>query len=157
VTPMGHAVGDRRGPQGGFTLIEMVVVLVIAGMVAGVAAPMVANALPGVQLKAKARELAAVLRYARDRALTHREETVVTVDTEGRTFGLSGREERRSLPESFDIKLLVAESESPSDTIGGVRFFPTGGSTGGRVTLAQGDRGYKVDVDWLTGRVRILE
>jgi general secretion pathway protein H len=38
-----------------------------------------------------------------------------------------------------------------------VRFFPDGGSNGGRITLAAGDRKYDVDVDWLTGRVAILE
>jgi general secretion pathway protein H len=40
---------------------------------------------------------------------------------------------------------------------GAIRFFPDGGSNGGRVTVASGERKYEVDVDWLTGRVAILE
>ena len=38
-----------------------------------------------------------------------------------------------------------------------VRFFADGSSTGGRVTLMVGERSYAVDVDWLTGRVRVLQ
>ena len=52
------------------------------------------------------------------------------------------------------VLLLAACSEQ--DT-GAIRFFPDGSSTGGRVTLMVGERSYAVDVDWLTGRVRVLE
>jgi general secretion pathway protein H len=34
-----------------------------------------------------------------------------------------------------------------------ILFFPDGGSTGGRLTLATGDRRRLIAVDWLTGRV----
>ena len=40
---------------------------------------------------------------------------------------------------------------------GGIRFFPDGGSNGGRVSLAVGERRFNVDVDWLTGRVSIVD
>ena len=43
------------------------------------------------------------------------------------------------------------------DKTGAIRFFPDGGSDGGRVTIAAGERKYEVDIDWLTGRVAILD
>ena len=44
-----------------------------------------------------------------------------------------------------------------SERQGSIRFFPDGGSNGGRITVASGERKYEVDVDWLTGRVAILD
>ncbi len=40
---------------------------------------------------------------------------------------------------------------------GGIRFYPDGSSTGGRVTLSLEGLQMRVDVEWLTGRVRITE
>ena len=55
------------------------------------------------------------------------------------------------------MKLFTAQSDLVSDKIGAIRFFPDGGSNGGRVTVFAGERKYEVDVDWLTGRVAILD
>jgi general secretion pathway protein H len=61
------------------------------------------------------------------------------------------------LPERLELKLYTAQRDIVGDKIGAIRFFPDGGSTGGRITLAAGERKYDVDVDWLTGRVTILD
>jgi len=57
------------------------------------------------------------------------------------------------LGEDLALKLEAAETEQLGEHRGAVRFFPDGNSTGGRIVLAQGDRGYQVGVQWLTGRV----
>ena len=57
----------------------------------------------------------------------------------------------------IEVKLFTAQSDLVNDKVGAIRFFPDGGSNGGRVTLAVGERKYDVDVDWLTGRVAILD
>ena len=54
-------------------------------------------------------------------------------------------------------RLYTAQSEIVDDKHGAIRFYPDGSSTGGRVTLASGERKFLVDVDWLTGRVTIKE
>jgi len=59
------------------------------------------------------------------------------------------------LPKGIDLKLYTAQSEVTSERKGGIRFYPDGSSTGGRITLSAGERKYLVDVDWLTGRVSI--
>ena len=41
------------------------------------------------------------------------------------------------------------------DRVGGVRFYPDGSSTGGRVLISRGGHGYQVGVTWLTGRIAI--
>jgi len=61
------------------------------------------------------------------------------------------------LPERIELKLYTAQRDLVNDNVGAIRFFPDGGSDGGRITLTAGTRKYDVDVDWLTGRVAILD
>ena len=44
-----------------------------------------------------------------------------------------------------------------SEARGAIRFFPDGSSTGGRITLSTDRLAYLVDVDWLTGKIHLLE
>ncbi|WP_457675319.1 GspH/FimT family pseudopilin [Thiolapillus sp.] len=155
VKPATSPAGNKR--SGGFTLLELLLVLALAAIMMVLVPMKVSSALPGTQLKSAARELAAGLRYARTHALISREESTLVLDTEKRNFRVSGRNRVYSIPASVDIDMLTAESETRGDHVGGIRFFPDGGSTGGRITVSHGERGFGVDVDWLTGKVRILD
>ncbi len=143
--------------QSGFTLIELIVVLAIAGFIMAVVPPLIARAIPGVELKGAARQLAGGLRFARSYAIRSRKEALLTLDLEKKLYRVTGRTRAYAIPKGIDVALLTAESETDTTQSGSIRFYPTGGSTGGRVTLSIGERSYDVDVDWLTGRVRILD
>ena len=147
---------DRRF-QGGFTLLELMVVLVIAALILTLTPPLFSRAMPGTQLKGAARQITAALRYARSNAVLTQQETRFRLDVEQRLFSVSGRNKDVSLPEDLEYRLFTARAEQINDSVGMVRFYPDGSSTGGRVTLAYGERAYHVDIDWLTGQVRILE
>jgi len=108
-------------------------------------------------LKSAAREVAAGLRYARDQAIAQRADSLLVLDLDGRTFRVLPDQRVRQLPERIDLKLYTAQRDLVAEKVGAIRFYPDGGSDGGRVTLAAGERKYEVDVDWLTGRVSILE
>ncbi len=122
------------GPHRGVTLLELLIVL-----------------------KSAARDVAAGLRLARDRAISQRAESLLELNLEARTFRVSPDENSHRLPGKIDLKLYTAQRDLLSDKVGAIRFFPDGGSNGGRITLAAGERKYDVDVDWLTGRIAILE
>ena len=79
------------------------------------------------------------------------------LDLEQRTFQVERDPRAHALPKQIELKLFTAQSDLVSDKVGAIRFFPDGGSNGGRVTLAAGERKFNVDVDWLTGRVAILD
>jgi general secretion pathway protein H len=145
------------GRDAGFTLLEMILVLVIAGLVLAVTPPLLSAAMPGLQLKGTARELAAGLRYARDRAVTSGVSSTLSVDLDKHRFRVSGRNRRFELPDGLEYRLVTAQQELTGDRSGAIRFFPDGSSTGGRLTVSHKDRKLEVDVDWLTGRVRILD
>ncbi len=132
-------------------------VLVIAGFILAVTPPLFSRAMPGTQLKGAARQIASALKYVRGHAVVTQREALFRLDVKGRWFSVSGRNKQTSLPEGLEYRLFTARTERISDSAGAVRFYPDGSSSGGRVTLAHGERKYHVDVDWLTGQVKILE
>lgn len=121
------------------------------------AAPLVTSGVSSTELKASARQLAAGLRKARSEAIARKHETVVMVDVESRRFQLSGDQRIYRFPKNSEVKLFTAQSELVNANTGSIRFFPDGGSTGGRITLVANQRNYAVDVNWLTGQVAILD
>lgn len=148
------AIPARSGADG-FTMIELMVVLVILAVGLALVAPRFGNVLGGLELKGAARDVASGLRYARGRSIATREESRFLLDVEQGRYWITGREREHRLPRGVEVRLLTGASEVVADGIGAITFFPDGSSTGGRVTLASGDRSYRVDVRWLTGQVRI--
>ncbi len=143
--------------QRGFTLVELLVVLLIMGMLLTLAPAAFQRVMPGMQLKAAAREVAAVFREARSLAIRDNRETTVVIDTEARAYRLSAAKRAHQLDKSLGVELITAVSERLDQAAGRIRFFPDGTSTGGRVKFSCGERAYYVVVDWLSGRVRIVE
>jgi len=146
-----------RAQSRGVTLLELLIVLSIMAIVAAMVVPMLGGGVSTGELKGAARQVAAGLRLARSEALATRQETGVLLDLERRTFQIERDRHEHALPRQIELKLFTAESDLVSDKVGAIRFFPDGGSNGGRVTLAAGERKYDVDVDWLTGRVAIQD
>ena len=110
-----------------------------------------------VELESAARSLAAGLRHTRNRALNDNRSATLDLDVVKHEFRLPGEQRVRKLPERIDIVLLTARSEQQSAQRGAIRFFPDGSSTGGRITLSTDSMRYLVNVDWLTGKVSVIE
>ena len=146
-----------RHRQAGVTLLELLIVLTLMAFIVAIALPMVGGGVSTAELKSAAREVAAGLRYARGQAIVQRGEALLVVDVDARTFTLPPDPRVHRLPEKLEIKLFTAQRDLVGEKVGAIRFFPDGGSNGGRITLAAGERKYDVDVDWLTGRVAILD
>ncbi|TVQ86573.1 MAG: type II secretion system protein GspH [Chromatiaceae bacterium] len=141
----------------GFTLVELLVVLAIAGLMLALTPPLIGAALPGVELKGAARRTAAALRLTREIAIAEGRSAAWVLDLTGRRYHLDGDTRGGRLPAGIELQLTAAEAELQSETLGGIRFFPDGSSTGGRVVLQRAGRGYQVGVNWLTGRVLIAD
>jgi general secretion pathway protein H len=141
----------------GFTLLEVIIVLAIGAMLYVVVLGGPIGKASAADLKAAARSLASGLRTAQTTAMATRRDALLTLDMESREYLSTGEEQTHHLPDNIDIKLFTAQSEVTSDKRGSIRFYPDGSSTGGRITVASGERKYLVDVDWLTGRVSIDE
>jgi general secretion pathway protein H len=140
--------------QRGFTLVELLVVLVIAALALSLVGTSISRSISGAEMRTVARKVAASLRYTRTQAILSKSEQVFLVDTEKRTFKAADRE-TEELPEGMNVELNTARSELTSESAGGIRFYPDGGSTGGNVRLEANGRVYQVNVAWLTGEASL--
>ena len=141
----------------GVTLLELIIVISLMAILTAVVIPMFGGGVSTTELRGSARQIAAGLRTARSEALAQRRETFLVLDVAGKRFKVDQDPREHKLPSGIDLKLFTAQNDLVDATTGAIRFFPDGGSNGGRITLAAGTRKYEVDVDWLTGRVAILD
>lgn len=149
----------RRPGQGGrfaagFTLVELIVVLVIVSLMLALVGTSISRNISGAEMRTAASKVASSLRYTRTQAILTKSEQVFLVDTEAHTYQAGGRAPEK-LPENMQVELNTARSELTSETAGGIRFYPDGGSTGGNVRLEANGRIYRVNVAWLTGEASV--
>lgn len=144
----------RRDQVRGFTLVELMVVLVIIALVMGLVATSMSRSISGAEARTASRKLVASLRYTRARAIIDKKEQVFEVNTENRSYQAPGRKQI-TLPKGVDVTITTARSEMTSEDIAGIRFFPDGGSTGGHIELTVNEREYRVNVAWLTGEAQL--
>jgi general secretion pathway protein H len=151
-TATSRAGEGRRGT--GFTMLELLIVMAILGLTAALAVPMFAQAMPDIQAKAAARDVAAMMRAARSLAITGNREVAVAVDLDRRTVELAGSRSE-AIGKGIVLGLYTAEEELIGPGAGRIRFYPDGTSTGGSVRLSTATRTYDVRVDWISGGVTI--
>ncbi len=150
-------VATRRAGQQGFTLLEILVVLVIGVLLVALVPPLLSGMSGATELRGAARQLAAGLRNARNEAVTRQREAILTLDLAQRRFAVSGDPREITLPDGLALKLYTARSELLDAATGNIRFFPDGSSTGGAITVSGPKLAYRVNVDWLTGAIAIVE
>ncbi len=132
----------------GFTLIELIVVLIILSVASAIAVVSVGRAHEKRVFKEQALRVQGTLRHARDISLLDRIPVTFALEEEDGKFWLEkdgapyGRV--RTLPEGFE---LAGE---------GIVFLPKGNSTGGFITIKKEDgRGYAIEVDTVTGIAKV--
>ena len=149
---------SRIGPaQHGFTLLEMLLALVIAGLLMAVAVPNFGPPLLRAQMYSATRDVASALRHARGQALIRGQESTFELEIDKHRYRVTGRSKSYRLPTEVGLSLYTVETETVDEGTGRIRFFPDGSATGGRVTLDAGGQKRYVDVSWLTGEVKVRE
>jgi general secretion pathway protein H len=142
--------------EAGFTLIEMLVVVAIMGF----ALTMIVTRGPvrsqALEMKAAVSEVAQGLRLARSRAIATNTPVQFAVDVPLRSFQID-RGTPTILPRSLSISMTAVSEETLGARLAAIRFNGDGSATGGRIELTDGQRLSQVGVDWLTGRVSVLQ
>jgi general secretion pathway protein H len=137
----------------GFTLLELLIVVVIIGLVVGIAVTHGPMRSQGLQTRAAAGSLAQTLRIARAQAIARSQVVSVIIDPAARSFA-ADRGPVRTLAADMPVVALPGTIPGPHGTFI-VRFSPDGSGSGGGVTMGRGARALTISVEWLTGRVRV--
>lgn len=157
---MNVVLGDSHAA--GFTLMELLIVLSIAGLLVSLSAPLYSSAVPGARAKAEVNELIVTLRDTANAAVSAGRETHVRFDPQTMSYAAGNS---RPVALGNGTELIVEASLDPTrrpaddseDGIVTMSFFPDGSSTGGTILLRRASSNYMLGVDWLTGRVEVLE
>jgi len=149
----------------GFTLIELILVLVFIALIAGLSIPFVASTLDRIQLQSEARKIRSALGYARSQAVTAKTAYIFNGDLENNQYWLSiPRDDKTTRIKSFKknvkFKSFTAKKDHIEDDIFQIYFYPLGNSTGGTIELELADADkedayYEIIIDPIIGRTQI--
>jgi prepilin-type N-terminal cleavage/methylation domain-containing protein len=159
--------------RNGFSLMELVIVLIIIGFSSSLVMPSLSRFSKSVELKATAKKVSGILRYYRSEAVQKGKVHQVLFDpdlreviiqllesTEDKSANKKGEEmvqkNKYHLPVGIQIKELKIPSPQYAADFPAIEFYPNGGSNGGSILLdSQDQRGYRIKVHFLTGIVEI--
>ncbi len=139
---------------GGFTLLELIIVLFLSTLILSLSAVFLANTLPSARLDAAARDISATIRHARAVAQIDGESKAVTIDLDSRRFGVEGGG-TKEIPSGVYIKVA---DPFYGDVVNGqytVVAYNTGAVSSCTVVLWNKKRTLSIQTDPVVGAVVI--
>jgi len=151
---------NARRHSAGFTLVELLVVLAMIALLVALVRPLYSTAVPGARVRTEILDLAMSLRQSRNRAISDGKMIAVEFDTEHARYAIGS--DITELPASTQLfaaqrGMNPIELLATHDPIVRLEFHPDGSSTGASVELRNKSASWQLDVDWLTGRVRVTQ
>lgn len=162
----------QGGPRAGFSMVEVLGVLLILGMVIGVTSISWQSLLPRTRLNTDVRVLSERLQGTRSDAISRNLTFHILYDLENQKYwvetpfklegGLAGAEDERvnvmetNLSDGVTFASVTVDGETYSDGIRSVRFDPLGASNDHLIVLYHEafDRFFTIEVLALTGMIR---
>ncbi len=128
----------------GFSLLELLVVLILLGFTAALAGPSVGHFMNTLAFKKQTGRVMSVVRYARLIAVTKGKPVLMRVNDDAASLSFSG-----AINNNRDIGLsgddtIVLEPEI-------IRFSPDGHATPGVIKFSKGEMSQKIVIDPLSG------
>ncbi|HXW68939.1 MAG TPA: prepilin-type N-terminal cleavage/methylation domain-containing protein [Dissulfurispiraceae bacterium] len=145
------AVSNYRSIKNqGFTLLEVIIVLVLISIIMGLSAVFFANTLPSNKLSAAARELSATIRYARTLAMIDGKLETLNIDLDAKRYGIEGRG-YKSIDPGITIMVLDPSAGEVRNGISHIIFNASGGGEGGTIILGNMKKKISIQLDPVVG------
>ena len=147
--------------ENGFTLLELIVVVLIICLVMGISYPSMSRGSSMLNLQTASRDVINTFRFARQKAITEQMTMLLVVNRPERRFELAnifGEPMRAyTLPRGVYIQRMERAGGEVSDDIMTVRFVPNGNLENVGVRLASEDGGRRMQIisDPLGGGARV--
>lgn len=149
----------------GFTLLEIILVLVFIGLIAALTTPFVISTLERIKHQAETRKINSALRYARSEAITRKTVTTFNAHIDSKKYWISNKETKtssvtKSLDPGFTMSYITSNEESIDSGTFAINFYPRGNASGGTILIAKvspgkSDSAYEITIDPITGSSRI--
>lgn len=157
----GEGLSDPRvRSSAGFSLFELILVMLLLGLVLAVALPSFSRGLRSLELETTGRDLVTLMKKARSEAISQQRvfRVILQQEPESQAYGVFtndyGEElQRNPLPEGVSI-----ENQGDPDVSLWFSFYPNGRSSGGTFQLRSSEgRTLRVDVHPVTGLARVVD
>jgi len=159
---MMSATSDRQSSgENGFTLLELIIVLVIMALVLGIGYPSMSRGTSILNLQTAGRDVLNVFRFARERAVSEQTSMLLIIDRgEGKIAlaNILGEPVRAyTLPSGVNIQRMERAGIEVHDKIMSVRFAPNGNLENVRIRLVSGNGSRRMQIvsDPLGGGARV--
>ncbi|MEW6713797.1 MAG: prepilin-type N-terminal cleavage/methylation domain-containing protein [Nitrospirota bacterium] len=139
-------------PESGFTLLELIVVMLLITLILALSTTFFANTLPSSKFNAAVREMTATIRQASHLAQSAGKTQSIVINLDSGIYGIEGRGQK-DIPRGTNIKVLDALS---GDVISGeykLVFYNTGAAEGGTVVLWNEKKRVNINLDPVMGAV----
>jgi type II secretion system protein H len=141
-----------EGREKGFTLLEVIIVITLVVLILGLTTLFFGNALPRARLNSAARELSAMMRYAKILAQNNGELQTVLINLDTGRYGIEGVQ-TRNIPEGINIRVTDPVTGEVSRGDYAVLFHESGIAEGGTITLRNAKRTVNIEIDPIVGSV----
>ena len=156
---------DIKRTPNGFTLLELVLVLLLMGLIAGLTLPFVVSTLDRIKLQSEVRQIASAIQFTRSEAISRKTLFTFNVDINKSQYWLAipkQEEVTQSKPidETVQIMDYQRADETLTEGIFKILFYPRGNSSGGTIRFKSIDDKdeeniYAVTIDPITGKPKI--
>ncbi|MDA8560560.1 GspH/FimT family pseudopilin [Nitrospinae bacterium] len=154
-----------KGEANGFTLLELVLVLLLMSLIAGLTLPFVASTLDRITLQSEVRQIASALQFARSEAISKKILYTFNIDIDQNQYWLGiPRQEEITQPKKIDETVRILDYQRTDETLTEgafmILFYPRGNSSGGTLRfISINDKDeeniYAVNIDPITGKPKI--
>jgi general secretion pathway protein H len=148
----------------GFTLVELVIVLLLIGIASGLVSIYVGKGSGSLEIKKFSKDLYSVLRYARTRAVSEKQTYRFVINKDDGKYRLytdsskADKEEEAPVPvvdKPIPEELQVIMDGSEEDQYN-IEFFPRGNTSGGVIEIRnENGTTYFITVNKITGKVQM--
>lgn len=149
-----RSMQKKIGHKDGFTLLEVIIVILLVTLILGMSTVFFAGFLPSASFSATGREVSAVIRHARSLARMNMEKKAVIIDLDSRVYGIEGLI-TKSFPPEMKITVLDPVSGEMHRGKYTIVFHPTGGMEGGTIILSSSRKIMRIETDPISGAVVI--
>lgn len=158
----------RKGGRAGYTLIELLIVMSVIAMVAGLGVPFFARSFERAELKSTAGQVASLMRMARQEAIARKTVFSAVIDPgQKAAYVIDGRFDAGKPPGAFNGAVVkipdVAKVWTPHGERLLLEFSPAGTATACDIAVtsakaadAKDEGGYRITLDPLSGRARVI-
>lgn len=140
--------------KGGFTLLELLIVLSLIVIILAISAAFFANTLPSSRFNATVREMSAAIRQAGSLARMNGGMQTITIDLDANLYLLEGRGSK-GIPGDIRVKFIDPVSGEISKGRHSIVFYPGGGLEGGTIVLSTAKKTASIMMDPVVGSVVI--